>query len=89
MKLKKGFVLREICGESVIVGEGLENIDFSKLISLNETAAWLWKKAAEAGEFTVEQLAEALTEVYDVSQDQAKIDVQKLLAEWEDTGLIE
>ena len=89
MKLKKGFVLREICGENVIVAEGLENIDFSKLISLNETAAWLWKKADEIGEFTAEQLANALTENYDVSFDQANSDVQKLMTQWTNTGLIE
>ena len=43
MKQKEGFVLRTVCGEHVIVGEGLGTIDFGKLISLNETAAWLWK----------------------------------------------
>ena len=47
MKQKKGFVLREVCGEKVIVAEGLETINFGKLISLNETAALLWKKAME------------------------------------------
>ena len=43
MKLKKGFVLREVCGENVIVGEGVETVDFGKLINLNPTAALLWK----------------------------------------------
>ena len=42
MKQKEGFVLRTVCGEHVIVGEGLGTIDFGKLISLNETAAWIW-----------------------------------------------
>ena len=36
MKQKKGFVLRTVCGENVIVGEGLETVNFGKLISLNE-----------------------------------------------------
>ena len=44
MKLKKGFVLREVCGEKVIVGEGIETVNFGKLISLNDTAAMLWTK---------------------------------------------
>ena len=76
MKLKKGFVLREVCGEKVIVGEGVETINFGKLISLNETAALLWKKAVELGDFTVEQLADALTEEYVVSREQALNDVK-------------
>ena len=60
MKIKKGFVLREVCGEKVIVGEGLETINFGKLISVNDTAAMLWQKATELGDFTIEQLADAL-----------------------------
>ena len=37
MKIKSGFVLREVCGERVIVGEGLDAINFGKLLSLSET----------------------------------------------------
>ena len=41
MNIKKGFVLREVCGEHVIVGEELGAVNFGKLLALNETAAWL------------------------------------------------
>ena len=60
MKLKKGFVLREVCGERVIMGEGLGAINFGKLLTLNETAAWLWQQAQNMGDFTIEALAERL-----------------------------
>ena len=43
MKIKKGFVLRNVCGENIIVAEGKENIDFTKIISMNESSAYLWK----------------------------------------------
>ena len=43
MKIKKGFVLKDICGESIIVAEGKENIDFTKIISMNESSAFLWE----------------------------------------------
>ena len=89
MKLKKGFVLREVCGEKVIVAEGLETINFGKLISLNDTAATLWKKATEIGDFTVEQLTDTLTEAYEVSHEQALSDVEALTAQWKEAGLIE
>ena len=89
MKQKKGFVLREVCGEKVIVAEGLETINFGKLISLNETAALLWKKAMELGDFTAEQLADTLTETYEVSHEQALSDVEALTAQWKEAGLIE
>jgi len=89
MRLKNGFVLREVCGERVIVGEGLNAIDFGRLLSLNETAAWLWKKASELGDFTPEQLASALCEEYEVSAEQARADVETLLAEWQQNGIVE
>lgn len=67
MRIKQGFVLREVCGENVIVGEGLGAINFGKLLALNESAAWLWKQAQEMGDFTVEALTERLCEAYDVA----------------------
>ena len=89
MRLKKGFVLREVCGEKVIVGEGAQTVDFGKLISLNDTTAVLWKKAEELGDFTVDELADALTEVYEVTREQAVKDVQKLIEGWKEAGLVE
>ena len=88
MKQKKGFVLREVCGEKVIVGEGLETVNFDKLISLNDTAAWLWEKAAELDDFTPEQLADAICEEYDVEKSQALSDITKIVANWKEIGLI-
>ena len=89
MKQKQGFVLREVCGETVIVGEGVGTINFGKLISLNETAAMIWRKATELGDFTAEQLAEALCGTYDVDYARALEDVRRLLETWQETGLLE
>lgn len=89
MKIKEGFVLRTVCGEHVIVGEGLGTIDFGKLISLNETAAWLWKKADEMGDFTIDSLAAALCEEYEVGADQARADVEKMVNEWLELKIVE
>ena len=47
MKAKPGFNLRNVCGEQIIVAEGKENIDFSNIISMNESAAYLWKKVQQ------------------------------------------
>lgn len=89
MKIKKGFVLREVCGESVIVGEGLGAINFGKMLALNETAAWLWKQALEMGDFTAESLAEKLCEEYDVSPDEARQDVADIINEWQQVEVVE
>jgi len=89
MKLKDGFVLREVCGEKIIVGEGLGAIDFGHLVSVNETAAWLWSEAVRQGEFTVESLGDALCEEYEVSPETARADIQALLDKWKELGIVE
>ena len=89
MRRKEGFVLRTVCGEKVIVGEGLGAIDFGKLVSLNATAAWIWEKAGELGEFTTEEMAAALCEAYEVDADTARADVEKLISQWKELGIVE
>lgn len=89
MKIKKGFVLREVCSERVIMGEGLGAINFGKLLVLNEMAAWLWQQAQAMGDFTVEALAEKLCEEYDVTADEAKADVAEMIAEWQKVDVVE
>ena len=44
MKIKEGFVLRTIVGENVVIGEGLAQINFNKMICLNSSAAYLWRE---------------------------------------------
>jgi hypothetical protein len=88
MRQKKGFVMRNVCGDNVIVGEGIEQINFNKLLTLNDTAAFLWEEAGK-GDFTVESLVEALTHQYDVDHDIATADVKRLIDKWLDMGLIE
>ncbi|MBR1410453.1 MAG: PqqD family protein [Prevotella sp.] len=89
MKQKKGFVLRQVCGENVIVGEGLGAVNFGKLLALNETAAWLWQQAQQMGEFTVEELAKALCNEYEVTPDEAKADVARIVDEWKSVDVVE
>ena len=89
MKIKNGFVLRQVCGENVIVGEGLEAINFGKLLSLNETAAWLWQQAAEMGDFTIDSLVAKLLEEYDVTVDVARSDVSNIVNEWVKVAVVE
>lgn len=89
MKLKDGFVLRDVCGETVIAGEGLGAIDFGKLLVLNETAAWLWQQAMQMGDFSIESLASRLCEEYDVAADVAAADVADIVGKWREMDVVE
>lgn len=82
-------MLRDVCGEKVIIGEGLGAIDFGKLLVLNETAAWLWKEAGQMDDFTIDSLATRLCEHYDVSHETAMSDIADIVAKWREAGVLE
>ncbi len=88
MKIKKGFTLREIVGEKVIVGEGIEQVDFNRIISVNESAAYLWN-ALQGKDFTTGDAAAALQTEYEVDAATALQDVKELLNDWQEAGLLE
>lgn len=87
-ELKKGFVLRDVCGEHVLMAEGLGVVNFNRLMSLNPSAAFLWQEAERLGEFTEQQLADALCREYDVDGETAMQDVKDILGEWRKEGLL-
>lgn len=89
MKINKGFQLRDICGEKVIIAEGLENMNFSKLISLNESAAYIWEAISKMQSFDANTMEKLLLDEYDVKEDEAFTDANNLLTEWKAQGLIE
>lgn len=88
MKQKKGFRLRTVCGENVIVADGVENIDFSKIISMNETSAYLWR-ALDGKDFDAKTMAELLLSEYEVSKETALADAEALTKQWKEAGIIE
>ncbi|MCR4569316.1 MAG: PqqD family protein [Bacteroidales bacterium] len=88
MKIKDGFILRTICGEHVVVGEGLAQVNFNKMLSLNASAAYLWNEVT-GKEFTVEDLTNLLTEKYDVSAERAAEDAAKVAEIWIREGVVE
>ena len=88
MKTKKGFTLRSVCGENIIVSEGIENIDFSRIISMNESAAYLWQHV-QGTEFDTDKLVELLLAEYDTDEATARHDSEQLQQKWLEAGIVE
>ena len=88
MRIKNGFTLRQMCGENIVTAEGLEHINFNKLISLNSTAAFLWEKAV-GQVFPAEDLAAHLVEEYGIDMELALKDAKALCQSWIDAGIAE
>lgn len=88
MRIKKGFKLREIMGEFAVIGEGLEQVNFNKIISLNNTAAYIWKEI-EGKDFDADMVAKLLLERYDVEEELARKDAAALVQKLVENGLTE
>lgn len=86
MKLKDGFELRTICNEKVLIACGLENIDFSHMVAMNESSAYLWEQVA-GKDFDADTLADLLCQEYEVDRSTALLDANKLMDEWRTCGI--
>ena len=87
MKIKEGFKLRTLCGEHIVVGEGINVVDFNKMLTLNDSAAWLWEQV-QGRDFTSADLVGLLMEKYEVEEQRAAEDVDKLLQTWQQEGIV-
>lgn len=92
MKVKPGFRLTEVCGQHILIAEGDENIDYSNIISMNDSSKLLWD-CVQGKDFTTADLAQILMDNYQLDddtplpQEQADADAAELAKEWLDAGI--
>ena len=72
MKIKEGFLLRQVAGQTVVLPTG-DDLDLNMMITLNGTGAFLWERLQN--ETTEEELVKALLAEYDVDEARAKASV--------------
>ncbi len=87
MKIKEGFVLREVAGNMVVVAVGEASRSFNGLITLNETGAFLWQILSKGA--TEDELVAAVLDEYAVTDRMAKNDVKTFIEKCETAGLLE
>ena len=88
MKIKSMYKVRQVAGENLVVGQGRLNADMTKVISLNDTAALLWKELA-GRDFTCEDAADVLAATYEIEKEQAMADAAKWIEKMQACGIIE
>ena len=88
MKQKENIVLRTIVGQKLLSMEGAQSVNMSKIITLNDTAAYLWESVT-GNDFTEEDLTNLLLDRYDVDEERASKDVKAITETWKEMGLIE
>ena len=87
MKTRKGFRLRELGGDYILIGESEELVNFNNLITFNEAAAYLWQNVEER-EFDAEVLTQLLLAEYEVSEEIARKDALATIEDWIEVGIV-
>ena len=88
MKIKEGFKMRRLGREHIVVAEGSGLVNFNRMVSFNDTAAYLWE-ALTGREFAVEDIRQLILDRYEVDERTAEADAAKLAREWAEAGLVE
>ena len=86
MKIKDGFILREVAGSYLVVAVGSAVKDFNGMINLNESGAFLWKMLEKGS--TEEEMVDALVKEYNIDKSIAETDVKAFVTKCVEAKLV-
>ncbi|MBE6606910.1 MAG: PqqD family protein [Ruminococcaceae bacterium] len=87
MKIRKGFLMREVAGKNVVIATGEAAKNFNGIIKLNESATMLWRMLeSDASE---EKLVDAIIETYEVDYVTAQNDVSMFVTKLKGAGIVD
>ena len=87
MKIKEGYVIRQVMGNYVVIATGEESRNFHGMVKLNETAANIWNYIAEGK--SEDEIVAAMMNEYEVEEQQLRADIKKTVEILVAQGLVE
>ena len=87
MQIIEGFRLRTVLDENVVVPEGVGLVNFNKMISLNASAAFLWKSVV-GGECVGQVVAHGVGRDNGIDAQTALRDSRALADKWIEAGIV-
>lgn len=87
MKIKNDFVLKKIAGSNVVVPVRTRAVDFSGIIKLTETGAFLWKLLEN--DCDREELVAKMLEEYNIDEATASADIDRFITKLREADLLE
>ena len=88
MKIKEQYKVREMAGEHVIIMQGKHGSDLTKIISLNESALYLWNEL-QGKEFDTEVVANMIVERYGIDKGVATTDAERWIEKLRECNIAE
>lgn len=89
MKIKKGFTLRSVMGQNVVLAEDAQSDSFAKIITLNSSATMLWKELVGRKGFEVADVARLLVDTYGIDSAEALADAERFVGLMSAKGLLD
>ena len=86
MKLKQGFIMRDIAGEIIVVPSG-DELNLNMMITLNETGKFLWKRLETGADMN--ELVQAMLGEYDVDEQTTRAGVERFVNKLQERGFLE
>lgn len=86
MKLKDGFIMRQVAGQNVVIPSG-DELNLNMMITLNDTGKFLWERLETGAE--QEELVAAVLDKYDVDETTAKSSVESFVGKLKENGFLD
>lgn len=87
MKIKDGYVLREVAGNYFIIPIGEESINSSRMITVNESGRLIWEALQKQTDF--DGIMQKMLDVYEVCEEELSRDVKEFLQTLKNAGILE
>lgn len=87
MTLNKNYILKNLANETILVHQDENNVDFSKIINLNEIAVFIINKIQE--NMDTPQIVKAITDEYEIDEETAKNDTENFIKKLIELGIVD
>ena len=87
MKIKKGFIVRQINNDYVVAAVGEQSKNFNGIIRLNQSAKFIWDMLEKGS--SKQDIVCALLENYEIDEEKASQDVECFIQKLEEAEILE
>lgn len=87
MRINDKMKVRDMVGEHIIIMQSNDNVDMTRVMALNETALFLFNEL-QGRDFEADDAVRLLTDNYEVSDEVARRDVEKILADMKKNNIV-
>lgn len=87
MKINERMKVRNVAGENIVIMQGVEGTDMTRVVALNESALLLYN-ALTGHEFEVKDVVSLLVDEYEVDEEAARKDAEAWVADMKKNNLV-